>query len=456
MKVKLTYLSFFLSALLSVQVYAQIEGEGGIPQDSIPNPESQKIFEVNFFQALSERGIENYEKAINILTKIEEDTKDEAVVYFQLGLNYLDLEQFEKALSNLEKARALRPDDFDITEAVFKVRKNQKQFQSAIDEALILAGKNPEYFEVVASMYLELQNFEKALFYLDMSDQALGYSAGKDGMREQIYKSYNNPEEAIKYYKRREAEEPYNPLNLFRLAYFQSENKQYDDALISLEFLKEKHPLFTRAFVLETDIHLKNDQPDQAFDALQVVVSDRFLEETYKIEAIEYVKIFVEANPEYRDRFIELLNLASEKAEDSATNLDLGLYYFETDKPKSLYHFKKALEQNPQDFEILKRISILEYQLGNYNDALKTAENALEIYPAQAVFMLVKSNVFIAQAQYNEAKLVLEEAQSYIFEENEVMLMLYNSFSMVYEALGDAEKARNFKNKAEKLKSKLN
>jgi tetratricopeptide (TPR) repeat protein len=451
----LKYLTFFLTIIIVQNTYAQIENDE-VPQDTLPALNLQNNFQPRFFEALSQRGIENYDKAIGILRSIENDVKDEPVVYFQLGLNYTDLEQYEKALTSLEKARALKPGDYDIAEAIFKVRREQKFYQSAIEAAFVLVKKNKAYLEIIAALYFELKNFEKALEYLEMSDLASGYSAPKDQMREEIYRSYGNYKEAIKYYKRREAQEPYNPLNLYRLAIYQSENQDYQEALISLELLKQKHPLFTRAYVLETAIFLKDNQPEKALDALKVVVSDRFLEEKFKVEAIEYFKIFVESNPEYQDQFIQLLDVASEKAEESATNLDLGMYYFETDKPKALSNFRKALEQNPQDYEILKRISILEYQLGKYDKALQTSENAMEIYPTQVVFMLVKANVMIAQAQYNTAESVLLEAQSYIFEENESMLMLYESLARTYEGLGELEKAMGFKKKADELKSKLN
>ncbi len=436
-------------------VYAQIE-QNDIPQDSLPELNLENDFQDRFFKALAERGIENYDKAIDLLINIEEEVKDEPVVYYQMGLNYFDLEQFDLAQLNLEKARTLKPDDEDITEAVFNVKLKKNMYQSAIAEAAKLSKTNFEYLEVIASLYLKLQNFDKALFYLYMSEQALGYSVGKDNMREEIYRDYQNHDKAIKYYKERQDNEPYNPYNLYRLAYYQLQNNQLNEALMSLEKLKAQHPLFTKAYVLETDIHLKNNQPDKAFETLKVVVNDRFLEEIYKVEAIEYVKAFVAKNPEYREQFIQVLDMASQQAEDSATNLDLGLYYYDTDKPKSLVNFKKALEQNPQDYEILKRISILEYQLGRYEEALQTAEESLEIYPTQVVFMLVKANVLAAQTQYNEAKSVLEEAEMYIFEENEVMLMLYESLSQVYRGLGEAEQAKTYQNKADNLKSKLN
>jgi len=446
---------FSLVIVVTTITHAQIETED-VPQDSLPDLSLQDNFQPRFFKALSERGIENYDRAIDILKIIEKDVKDEPVVYFQLGLNYLDLEQYGMALLNLEKARKLKSENYDITEAIFKVRRAQKQYQSALDEAFKLVGKDKGYFEVIALLYMELQNYEKALNFLNISDQALGFSPAKDNIRQQIYSQYNKPEEAVKYYKQRETIEFYNPYNLYRLAIYQSRNRQTKDALISLEQLKIKHPEFSRVYVLETNIQLKNGAPEQALEALRIVVSDRFLEEKYKVEAIDYFKAFVETNPEYRDDFIQILDLASEKAEESATNLDLGLFYFETDKPKSLENFRKALKQNPQDFEILKRICVLEYQLGKLDEALNTAEKALEIYPTQVLFMLVKANVFNVQGQYNLAKSVLEEAEVYVFEENELMLMLYESLSVTYEGLGNPEKVEKYRMKVNNLKSKLN
>jgi tetratricopeptide (TPR) repeat protein len=435
--------------------FAQIEEDEAL-QDSIPDPKAGKIFEVNFFQALSERGIENYGKAIDILTNIEKEVKDEPVVYFQLGLNYFDLEQYDSALQNLKKAESFKPLDLDIKEAIFKVHEEQKSYTEAIDYAQNLAKDIPEYHEILANLYLINKRYQKAIESLDKADQAQGYAINKDKLRAVIYEASNTYDLAIKYYNKRQDLEPYNPMHAYRLVHFLMLNKDYEKALETSQSALQDHPRFTRYHVLQTKIYLDINQPDQALVDLKEVVTDQFLEEVYKIEAIDSFKTYVEGHPEAQDAFIQLLNLASEKAEDSASYLDLGLYYFETDKPKALTNFKKALEQNPQDYEILKRISVLQYQLGEYKEALQTTENALDIFPTQVVFMLVKGQVLIGQTQYNMAKSVLIEAQSYIFEENETMLSLYESLSQVYVGLGEPDKAQNFKTKANILKSKLN
>lgn len=450
----LTYLCCVLGYISSQILNAQIEQDLE-PQDSIANVENESEFQPMFFKALSQRGIENYEKANEILIPLKQSHADKAVVFFQLGLNYFDLEQYNLALEHLEKAGQLRADDFAIREALFKVYEQQKNYSKAIQLASELAQKNPEYFEVLANIYLITKQYSKALEALSLADDIKGFDPYRDHLREVIFEGYNTPQIAIKYYKKRIKLEPYNPLNSFRLVKSLIQDENYSKALEASQELIQNHPRFTRAYVLKTQLHLKLDEVQQAFDALEVVVSDRFLEEKYKVQTIEYVKAYVESYPSYQDEFIKVLNVASQTAENSASSLDLGLFYFETDKPRALKNFRKALNQNPQDFQILKYISVLELQLNNPEAAIETAEQALEIFPTQAVFMLLKGQALVEQTQYNAAKSVLLEAQSYIFEENNLLLQLYESLQRAYKGLNEEEKSKTYQSKAKQLKDKL-
>ncbi len=450
----LTYLFCVWGFIFSQSISAQIEQEIE-EKDSILPVENVKDFQPQFFKALSERGIENYEKATEILENLKVEHPDKAVVFFQLGLNYYDLEQNNLALENLEIADQLKPNDFDIREALFKVYEQQKNYKKAIELTSDLALKKPEYHEVLANLYLITEQYPKALEALTLAEQKQGFDVHKDQLREVIFEAYDKPKAAISYYQKRIELEPYNPLNAYRLTRFLIQSEQYRKALETSKSLIDNHPHFTRAYVLKTQIHIELDEVQQAFDALEVVVSDQFLEENYKVQAIEYIKSFVEKNPEYQDEFVQVLNVASQTAESSASFLDLGLFYFETDKPRALENFKKALTQNPQDFQILRYIGILELQLNNPPAAIETAEQALEIFPTQAVFMLMKGQALVEQTQYKAAEKVLNEAQTYIFEENDMMLKLYETLQKVYMGLNNEAKSNIYQTKAKQLKDKL-
>jgi len=449
----LTYLIIVLG-LTSQSVNAQ-KDQNIEPQDSISNIENQNAFQVKFFKAISQRGIENYEKAVEILESLKNEHSDKAVVFFQLGLNYVDLENYNLALENFKNANALKPDNFDIYLALFEVYEQQKNYTKAIEYAEILATKNPEYIKVLANLYFITKQYQNALDALDNSDKKQGFDAHKDELRIAIFEAYNKPEVAISYYKKRLKIEPYNPLNAYRLIEFFIQSQQYNKALNATEELIKNHPRFTRVQVLKIKIHLNLNETESAFEALKVVVSDRFLDEKYKMQALEAIKAYVEKHPEYQNQFVQILNLASETAENSASFLDLGLFYFDKDKPRALKNFKKALKQNPQDFQILKNIAVLELQLDKTQSAIETANQALDIYPTQAVFMLIKGEALLYQTQYKAAKTVLLDAQTYIFEENKMLLSLYENLQKVYKGLNNLEQSKLYQTKAEQLKAKL-
>jgi len=450
----LTLFIFIFGFLLSQTVWAQ-EEQLETERDSIVNTNADSSFQQAFFKALSQRGIENYDKSVDILTQLEREHSEKPVIYFQLGLNYFDLERFSLALENLEKADELKPDDYNIQEAIFKVYEQQKNYTEAINYAKYLTTKNAEYYEILANLYLITEQYEEALKALSKADELQGFDVHKDKLREIIFKEYNQPKVAIAYYKKRITQEPYNPLNNYSLVEFFIADENFEEALTTSNNALETHPRFTRYYVLQTLIHIELEQIDLALKALENVVKDKFLEENYKVEAINSFKSYVETHPGTEDDFIEILNVASQTAKDNSSFLDLGLYYYETDKARSLENFKKAKAQNPQDFQILKYISILHYQLNQYQDAIISADEALEIYPTQAIFMLVKGESFVKQTQYNEAKSVLLEALSYVFEENEMMKMIYEGLSQAYLGLNEPQKAQEYLDKAEKINSKL-
>ena len=61
-------------------------------------------FQDLFYEAIQQRSIENYDKAILALEKGKVIQPDNAVVYFELGKNYLAQKKYNEAYENFEKA----------------------------------------------------------------------------------------------------------------------------------------------------------------------------------------------------------------------------------------------------------------------------------------------------------------------------------------------------------------
>src|SRR5699024_10137818 len=89
-------------------------------------------FQDLFFQALTDRAIENYEKAIESLRKAADFKVDQAAVFFEMGKNYTSLEKYSQAENYFQKALAEKPKDFAILIELEAVYREQKQYAKAI------------------------------------------------------------------------------------------------------------------------------------------------------------------------------------------------------------------------------------------------------------------------------------------------------------------------------------
>ena len=66
-------------------------------------------FQVYFYESLKQKGIENYDKAITALNRCEKLEPSNPVVFFELGKNYLLRKDYINAYTNFEKATQLDP-----------------------------------------------------------------------------------------------------------------------------------------------------------------------------------------------------------------------------------------------------------------------------------------------------------------------------------------------------------
>ena len=79
------------------------------PDDDLGNVEDE--FQECFFEALKQKGIENYDRAIDALQKCLNLNSKFPVIYFELGKNYNKLKNFGAAEDNLKKAISMQPDN---------------------------------------------------------------------------------------------------------------------------------------------------------------------------------------------------------------------------------------------------------------------------------------------------------------------------------------------------------
>lgn len=107
----------------------------GLAQDSIPNApdlteEMELKFQQFFFKALSEKAIENYQKAIENLESCNQIIPNDIAVFFEFSKNHLELENTLLAKEYIERALKKDPENGWMQKHLAKILIKEKQYRA--------------------------------------------------------------------------------------------------------------------------------------------------------------------------------------------------------------------------------------------------------------------------------------------------------------------------------------
>ena len=198
MKIKYVFLGLLLFGILGIPI-------GVYAQDKPPTNDLGNVsddFQENFFEALKQKGIENYELALNALDKAKVAAKDnqenKAVVYFEKGKNLTALKRFEEAEINYNLVLEWSPEKLDVLEALYDMYYDAKNYKAAIPVVKKLVLQDSDYKEDLANLYHRTKQYDKALLLLDELDEEWGESTYRNALRTQIYRVTGNTEKSLK------------------------------------------------------------------------------------------------------------------------------------------------------------------------------------------------------------------------------------------------------------------
>ena len=122
--------------------------------------------EDNFYEALKQRGIENYDKAIVAIQKcLEKEPKNPAFLY-ELGKNQLDLKNYVDAEISFKSAIEIDSKQRWYWNGLYDIYYQTKDFQKSIPVVQKLVEFDPNMREDLVSLYMNTNQKDKALALL--------------------------------------------------------------------------------------------------------------------------------------------------------------------------------------------------------------------------------------------------------------------------------------------------
>ncbi len=411
--------------------------------------EVSDAFQEQFFEALKQKAIENFEKAITALRACEKLQPNNAVVFFELGKNYKLLNNYQEAISNFQKANRLSPNREWIMAALFDTYYFNKQYEEAITISKNLVAYNDKYYDDLAKIYFEQQQFDKLIGLLDKLDAELGVTEYRNSLRQQIYALTNNTSAQIKTLQESIVLNPENEMNYLNLIYVYSDEGLEKEAFATAEKMRQVFPNSKVVHLALYKFYLNNNKTEEALRSMRLVLESEEIDAASKFKVLNDFLLFVNENPNYEDELRKVAALFSEKENSPEIFQKLGEYFLQKkDKKQALAFYELGLAKNIDNYSLLRNTLLLQIDQLKYKEALELSDSALEIFPSQPFFYLVKAVSLNNLNQYKEALEILTFGLDYLIDDAVMESDFYMQLSIAYNGLGNVSKATEFKEKA--------
>ncbi|MBK5208670.1 MAG: hypothetical protein JJE44_04085 [Flavobacteriaceae bacterium] len=121
--------------------------------------ENSLKFQTHFFEALKQKAIKNYGKAIESLELCSEIDPSNVSVFFEFSKNHLELNNYFEAELFIDKALAFEPENRYLLQHKVAVLKAQRNFSKAIEVQKMILQIQPKDTEELVFLYIQNQNF---------------------------------------------------------------------------------------------------------------------------------------------------------------------------------------------------------------------------------------------------------------------------------------------------------
>lgn len=442
----ITFSILFITFGYSQLVYAQ----------ETPSPDDIAVvddaFENNLYDALTQKAIENYDRAIVSLQKCLDKDATSPVVYNELGKNYFALKQYAEAQNAFQKAVDLNPNERWYWNGLYDVFYETKDYNNAIRIVTKLIEYNKDFQDDLVSLYMYTNQKDKALTLLKNMEQTTNLSQTMEFYKLQLEKSpeVNKPQKSDL-----EAAIKKNPLveqNYIDLIFQYSELNNEEKAFEVAKKLADNIPNSDWAHVSLVKFYLNSNDGQNASISMFKVLESSKIDIKIKHRVFNEFLIFATNNPEYSENLEKAIYILDE---DRSINVskEVAKYFLKKDKlDESLLYFEKSIENQPEDFESFEFLMQLLIQKKQYEKVDKYANQQLELYPSQASLYYYSGLALLNLNKTKEAISKLEEGVDYVVENPILEKDFYIQLAKSYEKAGDLKKKEMYLSKIQKVK----
>jgi tetratricopeptide (TPR) repeat protein len=375
-------------------------------------------FEDFFYEAIKQKSIENYDKAIEALEKGKAIEPENPIVYFELGKNYLAQKKYKEAYDNFEKAAKMDPKNRWAWVGMYDVCYDTRDYNQAIVIVEKLIEFKEDYKEDLTSLYMNTQQFDKALELINELNAKFGKSDKRELYKADILKDakYQSAEkfnllEQIKKFPKEES-------NYISLIYMYSQSNQEEKALEIAQKLEKEIPTSDWAQVSLFKFHLNNNDGDNAAKAMNIVFPSKKIDSKIKHRMLNEFLIFTKNNPKYEIDLDKAISYFDNDKEVKVAK-EIGKFYFSKSNWEKAVKYLNMHLKNAED-DVETQLLLLQAYTENqqFADLAKKTDDLTELFPTQPQFYYYGGLANNQLKNFKKAATILETGLDFVIDDD--------------------------------------
>ena len=405
-----------------------------------------------FFEALAQRGIENYDKAIVAIQKCLEKEPKNAAFLYELGKNQLDAKDYVAAEITFKSAVEIDNKQRWYWNGLYDVYYQTKNYEKAIGVVQKLIEFDPNMREDLVSLYMNTDQKEKALHLLKEMEASSHLTKTMEfyKLKLESSKEFASPkketlEKGIKEHPKYEQ----NYIDLISLYLsFNQEEKAFEVAKV----LEKEIPNSDWAHVSLVKFYLASNDGINASKSMFKVLMNSKIDLKIKHRVFNEFLIFAVKNPTFFTDVDAAIPYFDNDPEIAVAKEVAKFFWKKSDLDKAVYYFEKAIKKSPDDIESLNYFLEVLQQKQDYQRLVVKATECIELFPTQPNYYYYAGLGYNQLKNYKKAKENLENGLDFVIEDLKLEANFYEQLIICCEFLKDLKAKQLYASKLNQIK----
>ncbi len=368
--------------------YAQKKKKGKKDKQENTNGIDHFTVQKVFMEANKAKILEDYPEAVRLFEKvIKLDNKNDAS-YYELATIYFQSNQFDIAMSNINTAVKLQPQNkwyLDLKAEILAYRSKFAEAAEVYAEMLKYHPRDYDRYFDHAFMLIKASKYEEAIAVYDEYESIIGLDENVIVQKQRLYIKLGDIENATAEIQKLIDNDPKEVRNYHLLAELYLTNDMLDEMEAVYEKLLKEDPDNAQALLNIAEMHRKKGNQEKALTYLKQAFGNADLAIEQKIRILfPYLQNQQQDEAKKKEGFELAEILVSVHDKDARSHAIYGdMLYRDEQTEEALVEYDKAIAIDNSIYEVWQQVFFIHSDKRNYDALYQRTSEALELFPNQ-------------------------------------------------------------------------